>query len=143
MQAIGFTGVFASAAKIAFRCRGPNQKESYMKKPRRAVAVRRAPNRTGRRQRRVWEAWSIQAPHPKPECSANKDCPQAFHALRAAENEKQPNDPKTQKSGMPSEFIIRSGRIGPGAALKRQNPHEPSTTRFHPNFDDLEIQLLG
>ena len=28
-----------------------------------------------------------------------------------------------------SEFIIGSGRIGPGTALKRQNPHEPSTTR--------------
>ena len=28
-----------------------------------------------------------------------------------------------------SEFIIGSGRIGPGAAPKMQNPHEPSTTR--------------
>ena len=78
---------------------------------------------------RVGRMWSIQAPNAKPECSANKDCPQAFHALRAAANEKQPNEPKRPKSGTPSGFIIGSGRIGPGAALKMQNPHEPSTSR--------------
>ena len=72
---------------------------------------------------------AIHAQSPKPENSANKDCPQAFHALRAAANEKQPNDPKRQKSGTPSQSIIGSGRIGAGAAAKRQNPHEHSTTR--------------
>ena len=73
--------------------------------------------------------WSIRAPNAKPRNGANKDCPQAFHALRAAANEKRANDPKRQKSGTPSGSVIGSGRIGPGAALKRQNPHDPSTTR--------------
>ena len=74
--------------------------------------------------------WSIQAPDRRTAESAGKDCPHAFHALRAAAaNEKQPNDPKRPKYGMPSEFIIGSGRIGTGAASKRQNPHEPSKTR--------------
>ena len=51
---------------------------------------------------------------------------------------------------MPSGFIIGSGRIAPGAASKMQNPYEPARTlndpipsRFHPNFDDREIQLLA
>ena len=77
----------------------------------------------------VGRMWSIQAPNAKPRNGANKDCPQAFHALRAAANEKRANDPKRQKSGTMSGFIIGSGRIGPGAAPKRQNPHEPPTTR--------------
>ncbi len=72
---------------------------------------------------------TIQAPNAKPRNGANKDCPQAFHALRAAANEKRANDPKRQKSGTMSGSVIGSGRIGPGAALKRQNPHDPSTTR--------------
>ena len=37
--------------------------------------ARRATNRDRRRQRGVWEAWSIRDPNPKPECNANKDCP--------------------------------------------------------------------
>ena len=65
MQAIGFTGVFASAAKIAFRCRGPTQKESYMKKPRRAVAVRRAPNQG--RPPTAGSVGSVVNPDPEPE----------------------------------------------------------------------------
>ena len=77
----------------------------------------------------VGRMWSIRAPNAKPRNGANKDCPQAFHALRAAANEKRANDPKRQKSGTMSGFIIGSGRIGPGAAPKRQNPHEPPTTR--------------
>ena len=168
-----------SANKDCPHFHGPTQKESYMKKPRRAVAEWKAPNwdrpptaesvgsvvnpgpepetrtrreqglstlsmlsapprtqsassRINRRQAEVWEECGQSRPkarNPKPENSANKDCPQAFHALRAAANEKRANDPKTQKSGTMSEFIIGSGRIGPGAASKRQNPHEPSTTR--------------
>ena len=51
-----------------------------------------------RRQRRVWEAWSIQAPNPKPQNSAQRDCSQAFHALRASENAKQPDAPKDQEN---------------------------------------------
>ena len=174
-------GTTESAGKDCPHFHGPTQKESYMKKPRRAVAEWKAPNRNRpptaesvgsvvnpgpepeTRTRReqglstafhalraaenpkrtftnkpptsgsVGRMWSIQAPNPKPECSANKDCPQAFHALRAAENEKQANDPKRQKSGTMSGSVIGSGRIGPGAALKRQNPHEPSTTRSRPD----------
>ncbi len=166
-----------SANKDCPHFHGPTQKESYMKKPRRAVAEWKASNRDRpptaesvgsvvnpgpepetRTQREqglstafhalraaanpkrqsanatptsgsVGRMWAIQAQSPKPENSANKDCPQAFHALRAAANEKRANDPKTQKSGTMSEFIIGSGRIGPGAASKRQNPHEPPTTR--------------
>ena len=108
----------------------PNPKKKlFIKSP--AGLLRNGKRRTGtgRRQRRVWEAWSIRAPNAKPERSANKDCPQAFHALRAAANEKRANDPKRQKSGTMSGFIIGSGRIGPGAAPKMQNPHEPSMTR--------------
>ena len=50
-------------------------KESFIKSP--AGLLRHEERRTGtsRRQRRVWEAWSIQAPNPKPENSANEDCP--------------------------------------------------------------------
>ena len=70
--------------------------------------------------------WSIQAPNAKPERGANKDCPQAFHALRAAANEKQPNDPiKTEIRN--DVRIIGSGRMP--ATPKMQNPHEPSTSR--------------
>ena len=36
-----------------------------------------------RQQRRVWEAWAIHNPIPKLQNNANKDCPQALHALRA------------------------------------------------------------
>ena len=170
-------GTAETAGKDCPHFHGPNQKKLFMKSP--AGLLRNGKRRTGigRRQRGVWEAWSIQAPNAKPErsankdcpplsmlsalprtqnarsrinrrqaevwgrmwsirapnakpeCSANKDCPQAFHALRAAANEKRANDPKRQKSGTMSGFIIGSGRIGPGAAPKRQNPHEPSTTR--------------
>ena len=98
----------------------------------------------------VGRMWSIQAPNAKPRNGANKDCPQAFHALRAVANEKRANDLKRQKSGTPSGFIIGSGRIGSGAAPKMQNPHEPARTlsnplppRFHPDFDNRETQLLG
>ncbi len=42
--------------------------------------------------------WGIQVPNTKPQNSATKDCPQAFHALRAAENAKQPDAPNDQKN---------------------------------------------
>ena len=60
---------------------------------RRAGLLRNGKRRTGtdRRQRRAWEAWSIQAPNSKPQNSTQTNCPQAFHALHAAENAKQPD----------------------------------------------------
>ena len=85
----------------------------------------------------MWEAWAIRDPSPEPECNAKKDCPQAFHAPRAAANAKQPDAQKTKKTGTLSEFIFGSGRNGPGAALKMQHPHEPSTTR--PRCDSTRI----
>ena len=175
-------GTAESAGKDCPHFHGPTQKRNYLlKSP--AGLLRNGKRRTGtgRRQRRVWEAWSIRPPNAKPRKSANKDCPplsmlaappriqrrpftnkpptsgsvgrmwsiqapnakprngankgcpQAFHALRAAANEKRANDPKRQKSGTMSGFIIGSGRIGPGAAPKRQNRHEPSTTRSRRN----------
>ena len=69
-------GTAESAGKDCPHFHGPNQKRNYLlKSP--AGLLRNGKRRTGtgRRQRRVWEAWSIQAPNPKPERSANKDCP--------------------------------------------------------------------
>ena len=107
----------------------PEPKESYMKKPRRAVAEWKAPNRD--RPPTAESVGSVVNPGPEPETRTQREqgLSTAFHALRAAENEKRANDPKRQKSGTMSGSVIGSGRIGPGAALKRQNPHEPSTTR--------------
>ena len=118
-----------SANKDCPHFHGPTQKESYMKKPRRAVAEWKAPNRD--RPPTAESVGSVVNPGPEPETRTQREqgLSTAFHALRAAANEKQPNDPKTQKSGTMSEFIIGSGRIGPGAALKMQTPHEPPTTR--------------
>ena len=44
----------------------------------------------------VGRMWSIQTPNPKPQNGAQRDCPQAFHALRTAENAKQPDDRKNR-----------------------------------------------
>ena len=48
------------------------------------------------RQRRVWEAWSIHAPNPKPKNNPQRDCPQAFHALRAPNQRR--TDERTKKT---------------------------------------------
>ena len=68
---------------------------------------------------RVGRMWSIQAPNAKPECSANKDCPQA---LRAAANEKQPNEPKRPKSGTPVHHRKRTNRT-------RRSPEDAKPAR--------------
>ena len=83
MQAIGFPGAIASAAKIAFRSRF---KDAFAK--------------PGRRRGRIglWECGQSRPRTRHPNANANKDCPHAFHALRAAVNEKQPNDPKRSKN---------------------------------------------
>ena len=44
----------------------------------------------------VGRMWSIQAPNTKPQNGAQRDCPQAFHALRTAENAKQPDNRKNR-----------------------------------------------
>ena len=129
-----------SANKDCPHFHGPNQKESYMKKPRRAVAEWKAPNRD--RPPTAGSVGSVVNPAPERETRTRREqgLSTAFHALRAAANEKRANDPKRQKSGTPSGFIIGSGRIGRGAAPKRQNPNEPPNDpippRFRPNFDD-------
>ncbi len=85
--------------------------------------------------------WSIQAPNAKPRNGANKDCPQAFHALRAAANAKQPNAPRDRKkrnAGKQAAQILQPSR---GRGRKR-TLNNPLPTRFHPNFDGREIQLL-
>ncbi len=71
--------------------------------------------------------WSILAPNIKPRNGAKRDLSQAF---RAAANEKRANDPKRQKSGTMSEFIIGSGRIGPGAAPKSLNENSAALPRY-------------
>ncbi len=90
---------------------------------------RKAPNRD--RPPTAGSVGSVVNPAPEHEnrTQSEQGLSTAFHALRAAANEKRANDPKRQKSGTMSGFIIGSGRIGPGAAPKRQNPHEPPTTR--------------
>ena len=69
----------------------------------------------------VGRMWSIQAPSPRPECSAKKDCPQAFNALRAAANADKPE---------------------PEQSRRCKTLNNPLPPRFHPNFDHREIQLL-
>ena len=69
----------------------------------------------------VGRMWSIQAPSPRPECSAKKDCPQAFNALRAAANADKPD---------------------PEQSRRCKTLNNPLPSRFHPNFDHREIQLL-
>ncbi len=94
----------------------------------------------------LWEAWSIQAPNAKSECSANKDCPQAFHALRAAANEKQPNEPiKTEiRDAVRVHHRKRTNRTR--RSLENAKPartlSNPLPPRFHPDFDHRETQLL-
>ena len=55
----------ANANKDCPHFHGPTQKESYMKKPRRAVAVRRAPNRD--RPPTAESVGSVVNPDPEPE----------------------------------------------------------------------------
>ena len=134
-------GTTESAGKDCPHFHGPNQKESYMKKPRRAVAEWKAPNRdrpptAGS----VGRMWSIRAPNAKPECGANKDCPQAFHALRAAANEKQPNAPRDRKKNGTQEN--KPPKSCNPAADEKRTLNNPLPTRFHQNFDGREIQLL-
>ena len=125
----------------------PNPKKSFIKKPRRAVAEWKAPNRdrpptAGS----VGRMWSIQAPNAKPECSANEDCPQAFHALRAAANEKQPSDPKRSKNRDALRVQHSKRTNWTRRSLEDAKPartlSNPLTPRFHPTFDDCETQLL-
>ena len=135
----GNVGMWAIHARTEARPKAPErivhistaqpQKKLFMKKPRRAVAEWKAPNRD--RPPTAESVGSVVNPGPERETRTQRKqgLSTAFHALRAAENEKQPNEPKRPKSGTPSGFIIGSGRIGPGAALKRQSPNQPSTTR--------------
>ena len=121
-----------SANKDCPHFHGPTQKESYMKKPRRAVAVRRAPNRD--RPPTAESVGSVVNPCLEPE-TRNQRRKRIVHMLSTLSAPPRTKNSratqKDQKTGMPSEFSIGSGRIGPGAASKMRNPHEPSATRSH------------
>ena len=81
----GAVGMWAIQARTEARPKTPERivhistaqtKKNYLlKSP--AGLLRNGKRRTGtgRRQRRVWEAWSIRPPDSKPGKSANKDCP--------------------------------------------------------------------
>ena len=116
---------------------------------------------TGRRQRGVWEAWSIQAPNAKPERSANKDCP-PLSMLSAPPRTKDASSrinrrqaevweecgqsgPRTRNREMARIRIVhRLSTLSapPRTKNSRTNLSNPLPPRFHPDFDHRETQLL-
>ena len=77
----------------------------------------------------LWECGQSRPRTRNPNANANKDCPPLSMLSAPPRTKNSRATRKDQKTGMPSEFSIGSGRIGPGAASKMRNPHEPSATR--------------
>ena len=102
----------------------PNPKKKlFIKSP--AGLLRNGKRRTGtgRRQRRVWEAWSIRAPNAKPERSANKDCP-PLSMLSALPRTK---DARSRINRRQAEVWEECGQSGP----RTRNPNAARTRIVH------------
>ena len=74
--------------------------------------------------------WAVQAPNPNPQNSAQRDRPQAFHALRAAENAKQPDDPNDRKNRTLENNPAKSYKPHKDAA-NRTPKHRINAERVH------------